>query len=96
MEKRLIPINITKAHVEAISLDFLDAKNQVKYSATVALLQPNGERVTSIYVGNSDWDTEKRAECSITAIALSCQLRAEIEVLVTQHMNKMQKILDVK
>ena len=89
-----IPINITKAKVVAISLKY--GKDKLEFNAEVSLLNDREEQVTSIYVGNGNWDEKNNAEMSIETIELAKKVRKEVEISVIRHMNKKQNIIEHK
>ena len=92
MEK-LIPISITQAKLTALNLD-LDGPVP-KFYATVSLLMENGDRLTSINVG-ADWSESKNLDPSIEMIKLIAELKDATEVIVTRHINRFQKVIDIR
>ena len=91
--KKFLPINITKATVISVALKY--EEKQLKFNAEVALINEYGKRITSVYVGNDNWNGEN-AELTLLCIDLAKKIRAEIEDSVTKFMNAQQKIIDYK
>jgi hypothetical protein len=97
MSERFIPINITKAQIVAIYLQF--KPERLEYRAEVALFSEIGgqeRKVTSINVGNDAWDEKQRADLSLETIDLASRLREEVEVAVVRFMNSKQNVLEHK
>ena len=92
MKDGLIPINITKAKVTAIVLQYKETK--LEFNAEVSLIDDYGKCVTSIHIGNGRWEATDNAELSLSTIELAKQIRSEIEISVIRFMNSKQKVLE--
>ncbi len=90
----LIPINITKAKVVAISLNFRE--NQLEFRAEVSLLSEYGKPITSIYIGTDNYNEKNNVELSLESIELAKQVRFEIEVAIIRFMNSKQNVIEHK
>lgn len=91
MPDKFIPINITKAKVVAVYLQFKE--EMLEFSAEVSLISDVGKQITTIRIGNGNWDKEQNADLSLETIELANELRAEVETSITRYMNAKQKLL---
>lgn len=91
---RLIPINITKAKVVSVYLQY--KKDQLEFSAEVGLISEYGKPLTTIRVGNGNWEKESNAELSLETIDLANKVREEIEIAVIRFMNSKQNVIEHK
>ena len=91
----LIPIEITKSRVERIAI-FYKENELPEWQAEVALITHTGQRLTSIWVQTDAYPADKCAERSPRFLSVAKLIRNEVNVLVTQHINKFQKVLEAK
>lgn len=91
MADKFIPINITKAKVVAVYLQYKE--NMLEFSAEVSLINDGGKQITTIRVGNGNWDKEQNAELALETIELANEIRLEVEKAVILFMNAKQKLI---
>jgi len=93
---RLLPINITGAKVTALSFEFSEDDSLPTFRTCVALYDNYGKRITTIQISNQSWDTLGKCEMTIDLVELAGKVRRELESVVTTHMNKQNKTLEMK
>jgi hypothetical protein len=93
-QEKLIPINIIGAKVTAMGFVFEDENSIPEFNATVSLIDDANRKITSINIDSRRYyGSGEPCEKSIRLLELAGQLRAELNILVTQHMNSKQKAL---
>lgn len=95
--ERLIPINIVGAKVTAMGFVFDQDIKLPEFSATVALIDGKGTTITSINIDSRKYHSNL-GECEKSAylMELAAKTRNELDVLITRHMNKNQKVLEAQ
>ena len=93
---KLIPINISDAKVDALNFNYDTDTGIPTFEVNVCLIDSYGRRITSINIGNRGWGTHGDCEASAKLFELAAKLRLELDNLVTIHMNKQNKTLEVK
>lgn len=92
MEK-LIPINIVGARVSSMGFTYKDENQIPDFGMVIELIDAQDRRLTSISIRSESWDSN-RCEPSMRLLELAANIRKELDMLATQHLNKKQKVLE--
>ena len=84
------------AKVTALAFDFPDGQILPDFTCSVSLVTDKGKRLTSIQVGSRSWHENGGCELSMKAAELVSKLKEEMDVIVTQHLNMHQNVLEAK
>lgn len=79
--------------VKTVGFDYNEQDSIPRFSASVQLIDAYGKKITSITISSESW-TDHKCEPSFKMIELAAQLRAETNIVITQYMNRQNKVIE--
>ena len=89
---RELKISIEKGRISSFYVTLKE--NEPVINATIDLLTPNGETITSYNISTDNWDDKKKFNLPLTIILPIKKILEELEGIVVTHCENRNKMLE--